>query len=449
MVALQRRLYRDFYCCGSAARRRKKLLPPVDGRTPFIEQLSAANQGQGVWQDHWEPLHDTGGDCVVARNGIAVRAPRLNVARSGADGARTVRVKLPKEFLRLSPGFYVAVGDHDFAENAEARLWRFYWHLGPHGALQFVRTSTALLNREGIPFRAKVVADPSHYGRHDSAVLYLDSGEDCNLLEALLAELYRLLEPLLEPGIPALTKALAPGVGWAEQPGSGDSFGWHRCGLIAQGLFQGHRDSSRSPEAALAAVERRFLEEDVSLEAPYLRGRSSRNPEFASAFAKKAGRTRKAASPASGRRSGFEQLARRIAGAICAEAIWQRDRCVWLGAEPIDIRAPEGDAGIQYRTLGPEVYDGTAGVALFLAECFRITGDKEAQRTAAGAMNQSLARLELLPPPAAAGSIPAGWVSRWFPPGSASGSRNHGFCGRPRISQDARLKNAGTGQPTI
>jgi hypothetical protein len=366
LAGLQQRLYTDFYCRGFATRPPvMRHEPALDGRTPFIEQLSAANHGKGLWQD--------------------------NGPGSGAW------VRLPKELLRLSPGFYVAVGDRDFPEDIESRLWRFYWHLVPQGAVRLMSITTAMLNREGVPFRMKVVADPDHYGRHDSAVLYLDSREWRPAVARVLAEIYRRVKPLLQQGIPALTKPLAPGVGWAEQPESHDSFGWHRCGLIADGLLCSREQRARSLEAVVATVEERFLQEDVSVEAPYLRSCSSEEADFTPAFDTSAC-IRAAASRRPSPRSRYARTALQIAGKICSEAIWDESRCTWIGAEPIDIRAPISDSGVRYRTLVSDVYDGTAGVALFLAQLFRATGNTEARKTACGAMRQSLARVEGCPP---------------------------------------------------
>jgi hypothetical protein len=44
-----------------------------------------------------------------------------------------VRVKLPKELFKLSPGFYMALGDHALLLDAGATLVRLYWHLEPRG----------------------------------------------------------------------------------------------------------------------------------------------------------------------------------------------------------------------------------------------------------------------------------------------------------------------------
>ena len=79
------------------------------------------------------------------------------------------------------------------------------------------------------------------------------------------------------------------------------------------------------------------------------------------------------------------------------QAVWQDGRCAWVGAVPVPARspalAPEGAAA-----LGPDLYGGTSGVALFLAHLHAQTGDRSAHRTAIGAIRHALDRAGEIPP---------------------------------------------------
>ena len=70
----------------------------------------------------------------------------------------------------------------------------------------------------------------------------------------------------------------------------------------------------------------------------------------------------------------FLDAADAIGRDIVADAIWHDGRCSWVGvaADPKDAWQPE------YRALEPNLYDGTAGVGLFLAELAAVTGDAAA-----------------------------------------------------------------------
>ncbi|WP_028062596.1 lanthionine synthetase LanC family protein [Solirubrobacter soli] len=86
--------------------------------------------------------------------------------------------------------------------------------------------------------------------------------------------------------------------------------------------------------------------------------------------------------------SDFLEAAAGIGRAITADAVWHDGGCSWMGAvvEPSDPSRPE------YRPVGALVYDGTAGIGLFLAQLFTRTGDGDVRRTALGALRHALTR---------------------------------------------------------
>jgi hypothetical protein len=74
----------------------------------------------------------------------------------------------------------------------------------------------------------------------------------------------------LEPGIPAFTKSLAPGLGLAEDPGEGQSFGEHRCHLLAEALIATHESGLRSLPERTRVVADRFERAGLDLAAVFL-----------------------------------------------------------------------------------------------------------------------------------------------------------------------------------
>jgi hypothetical protein len=75
---------------------------------------------------------------------------------------------------------------------------------------------------------------------------------DLPSLDALPAGLVDDLTPLVRPVAPPLCLPLAAGVGAAEYPDNGMTFGEHRCHLVALALR--HPSSARNPLRAVAAV---------------------------------------------------------------------------------------------------------------------------------------------------------------------------------------------------
>ncbi len=77
------------------------------------------------------------------------------------------------------------------------------------------------------------------------------------------------------------------------------------------------------------------------------------------------------------------------------QAIWHEGRCAWVGATPEEGRS--GETVTSYATLGPDLYGGSGGIAIFLAELASATGDGRFRRTAKGAIAHALARASELP----------------------------------------------------
>lgn len=77
-----------------------------------------------------------------------------------------------------------------------------------------------------------------------------------------------------------------------------------------------------------------------------------------------------------------------IGARLCRDAIWFQDRATWLGdaAEPAEV-----GVRLVHRTTGGALYDGTAGLGLFLAELAAVTGDPIVARTAKGALRHASA----------------------------------------------------------
>lgn len=268
--ALQTHLYASFYCQGSARPHRPEGdRQPQLGFTPFVQSLSSANAGAGSREAGWLVVRrEDGGQVVVSRDGLTLWARPGEVADPAEPGA-TVSVLLPKELLRLSPGFYLALGDAAF-DSDSTTIVRFYWNLRSEGATALVAMLTTALNQEALGFRLKVLNDPGGYSRCDAAVLYTCRG-DYDRVADIVAATYPAIACHLKPAIPALTKPLAEGLGLAEDPGSAsDSFGMHRCRLLADALVRAYERGADSAQARLEDVEARFNEEGISLDRPYL-----------------------------------------------------------------------------------------------------------------------------------------------------------------------------------
>ena len=96
----------------------------------------------------------------------------------------------------------------------------------------------------------------------------------------------------------------------------------------------------------------------------------------------------------------FLNAAVQIGRAICRSAYWDQEQsfCNWVGRSPLEAQ-PTGERLTPTVTaLGPELYGGTSGIALFLAYLFARTGMIEFRRTAIGAITRALRQLDRFRP---------------------------------------------------
>lgn len=95
----------------------------------------------------------------------------------------------------------------------------------------------------------------------------------------------------------------------------------------------------------------------------------------------------------------FLEAADRIGTRLCRDAIWAGERCNWLGwsLEPL------GSGWVHaYRAQKAGLYDGTAGIGLFLATLYQFTRDPIQKATAEGAFRQARAAGATIEPTARA-----------------------------------------------
>jgi hypothetical protein len=416
---LQSQLYIDFYCRGFAlpARQSADSLYVPANTMFFVKELSAANSGNGYWEDGWDVRAFTDDELVVYKEGLEVRVRPQDclVPRGGliALGTR-LSLRFPKEFLSISPGFYMALSNKEFTQDDSQSLVRIYWNLIPESVVGFMRNATSVLNQAQLAFKLKVLNDPNQFTRCDAAVLYIRKN-DYDAVSEILGGIYPEVGFSLRQGIPTFTKPLAAGVGLAEDPAQGESFGMHRCGLLADGMIRAHEQGKKSVRERLRVVEDRFAEDGIGLDKPFLNSgsRDDYNLEPQLPHQILPSRIPKTVPHTDPNTGAFLRTADEIGLRLSQEAVWHQDRCNWLGAKPGMHSSTNSLTGMAYSALGPELYSGTSGVALFLAELYVATGGTEARRTALGAIRQALSRVDTVPPPSRLG-LYTGWVGIVF-----------------------------------
>ena len=255
---------------------------PGDDLSPL---LSAANPSRERWEDGWHVRQALSNGCVVAERHGSARflwpGEFLSPQSPGAPpraGSRVTRWR-PRESATMQPGFFYVFGEEGWDDDVP--LVRVYWNVSPEGAPALTGSVAAMLNRWGVPFRYKCLAMRSLYPRTDAAVLYLGR-RSWTLASELLGPVHRANAGALGADTPLFARRLGRGVSLADDPGTGESFGMHRCRLLAEGLWSAWRAGRRGTAERIAAVRDAFGREGISIEQPWLSpGRTTDYPGLA------------------------------------------------------------------------------------------------------------------------------------------------------------------------
>ena len=353
----------------------------------FVAELAAADQGKGSVETGWTARGVRAGRVVVERRGLTLEvAPEVCVPPISVPLASAVQISLcvPSARPNLSPGYFLVIGNAPMSQ--ADRLVRLYWHLQPGGAARWLQSATAALNARNLPFHLKVLHSPQLFTRCDAGVLYLPQSA-FGAAQPALRDIYAHVETELRYEVPAFTKSLAPGLGLAESPG-GESFGLNRCDLIADELVRSRTEGRTDAAGRLDCVLTRWADAGLDVERPYLNpGSQDVYEALRSPIGSKAARGSSAEREQTMQPAASLEVAVEIGTRLAREAIWDGDRCIWIGHQML------GPGITSYGTLPPDVYSGTAGIGLYLAALWRVARIEEVRLAAVGACRQALAGL--------------------------------------------------------
>ncbi len=400
--ALARDIYECLYVrptCSREACRHDAL-----ARRERVAALSVANTGRGTWSGGWTVREmDADGKLILFKEGLSIWAAPNQVEARGGEIApgRTARVWIGKEQRNQMPGFYFAIGEAEAESDGDnSEPWmRYYWHLSSEAAVPFVAAATGMLNAEGVPFLLKVLADPGSFVRADAGLVFVRRRDNRRVAQ-MIARIHEGIESRLRESVPLFTKRLAKGLGAADD--AKPSFGEHRCNLAATGLWRSFERGERDRDAGAATLAAVFAEEGIDPRCPYLAPGSVDDFELMPAMRATGARTFAAGSgivmngvampgAAGCGTISPREAAIRIGESLCRSAVWDATGryCNWIGRVAFPNDNPFDSPRATAAALGPELLEGSAGVALFLSQLHAATGNDEFMRTADGALARS------------------------------------------------------------
>lgn len=207
----------------------------------LVDALRAADAATGRWEDGWSVAAvSSKGRVGVVRDGrrrVLHRVDVLPVAGPCLPPVPGAAVRVTARRDHADPGGFWFTFGGDWDETARpVGVVRYYWNAPTPALPALVGAITSALLEAGVAYGLKAVSVPAAV-RPDRAVLYLRRADAAALRPVLMA-VHAQVAGLLDERTPPLALRLRPGLAVAEDPETGESFGQHRCRLVAAGLQQ-------------------------------------------------------------------------------------------------------------------------------------------------------------------------------------------------------------------
>jgi hypothetical protein len=271
--AIQASLYDRCYAhrLGDAPGRPDRQLPVEDA--DFARRLAEANASRERWDPDWM-IYQLGANGQVyvrksERERMAMPGTFISdfVLGQALQIGASVRLRAPREATGVQPGYYFAFGETLDEAAEQLSLVRFYFYCAAENAPRLLGALSSALNRFQVPFRVKAPMSPGLYGRTDAVVLYV-AARFFDIVARIVSSMREYIA--LGLTVPLFTKQLWPGIGVAVEPGTGESFGSHRCRLCAEGIVDAWREGKQDAPARMAAAAARFATAGLDITRPYL-----------------------------------------------------------------------------------------------------------------------------------------------------------------------------------
>lgn len=339
----------------------------------------AATLDARALQPGWRTVQDwpaMAGAVIAQRGGHQrlVAPPEMApTAAAGMMPGRGAELLVHPLTSALSDGFW-HLWSAGWQRASPRRLQRVYIEVHPQHAL-----TLASRVARAAPWRPiwalKMLCGEHDAGRRDRAVLYLP--HDCPLATKWVAAILQAAEALSLDDLPPFVQRLGLGIGQAPDPGGGRSFGQAVCDALAGAVALA--DDPVAFEIAATAAVRAIPAQavDAAMAAEAL-------PAIGLPLTPVPALTLGAAV------QDWHSAALTLARDIAAGAVSADGHCTFHGATtPHAVGSPP-----RFRSMGSDVYEGTAGIARFLGHAAASSGDPLLAETALAALQHALAHIE-------------------------------------------------------
>jgi hypothetical protein len=246
----------------------------------FYDRLHQANMGSGYLDPDWQLKAYVQSGWVVQKQALNLWISSDRVQDRVKIGDR-IAIRLPKN--RINGRYYVAVGNAGIVGSlgrtihqigtANPKSLQICLNLTDTAIVKAMQYLTQTLNQINLPFTFAVRFDPTDYKYRDTGLLEI-TREHYAQVQAILQQFYQTHRSAFRSTTPRLMKPLATGIAIAEQPDD-QSFGMHRCQLVAEALIHCWEQQVTGLEAKVTAIQQAFKQQGLDWRYPYLEAGST------------------------------------------------------------------------------------------------------------------------------------------------------------------------------
>ncbi len=235
----------------------------------FCQKLHHSNTGNGYIDTNWQVTAEAdNGELVVVKDGLYLHInPQKHLPKDlGRPNIEdVVPIYLPNNLAGVDT--YIMVGDQGVPNQAHSV--QIYFNFTPDAAIAITQKITQELNELRIPFQFNILHNPSLFYQYNPGSLWL-SRSSYFAVQAFLQKTYEAHQTDFSSNVPLFSKQLALGLGLAEVPTSGATFGEQRCEVLAAGLVIAMEQGKSSLTDKLEVIYQVFSDARIDWLRPYL-----------------------------------------------------------------------------------------------------------------------------------------------------------------------------------
>jgi hypothetical protein len=249
----------------------------IDGiDVDFAVRLKNNNLSNGYLDPGWEIVdRESDGTVIVVKDGLYLHIdPRQHLPKDvkKITNGTIVSIYLPHNLLGVNS--YIAVGNYGYPDRD--RAIDFYFNYAADTAIAWEQKLIRELNKTGTPFQLEILFNPQDFHRQDAGILNVPQSA-YERVKATIEQMYEKDRDGFSAPVPLFTKPLLPGIGMAETNPDRETFGLHRCRILATSLVEIYNSGPTDSKSRVNTIASSFQAAGLNLSQPYLNPGSIQN----------------------------------------------------------------------------------------------------------------------------------------------------------------------------